>query len=190
MKPKGLLLQSQVLSTCPDHPCWTFGQLHFLHSENICKFFKDNLWHIKRGYKLNPLVSAVLSRYSHKWQLLERFFTWDMPLWYINNNGEIRTVNHNHICNKLLSNIIYRTYYIAVTVLIYPVISDFKMQHCSVCCVTPRNWIQYVAFVMYNTSSSTMQASKWICLSINTLMYKRLLGTVYMVYITRYKQIY
>jgi hypothetical protein len=142
----------------------------FIIPKTYVNFWKIIFWHLKGGYKLDPSESAVLSRYSHNWQLLERFFTWGMPLWYTNNNGGIRTENHNYICNKLLSNIMYRTYYIAVTVLIYPVIGDFKMQHCSVCCVTPKNWIQYVTFVMYNTLSSMLRLSKCICLSINTLI--------------------
>jgi len=75
-----------------------------------------------------------------------------------------------HICHNLLSSKIYITYYVVVTVLIYPIISDFKMQHCSVCYVTPRNWIQYGAFVMYNTLSFTLRASKCIFLSINSLI--------------------
>jgi len=97
------------------------------HSENYIFIIPKpyvTFWKIicdtSRQYKLDPSVSAVLSRYRHNWQLLERFFTRDTPLWYIHNNGEIRTVNHNYICNNLLSNIIYRTYYVAVTALIYP----------------------------------------------------------------------
>jgi hypothetical protein len=60
-----------------------------------------------------------------------------------------------------------------MTVLIYPQslerFYDSEMQHCGVCCMTPRNWIQYVTFVM-NILSFTLWASKCICLSITTLV--------------------